>query len=116
MATATASPPKPHPLLLETLIGPAEAARLFPDHRGRGRVNPSTVWRWIRSGVRTSTGEVVRLEAIRIGTGWRTTVEAIERFVARLNADAPPPPAPRTPTQRQRAARRADDELDRAGW
>ena len=95
------------------------AGRLFPGHRGSKFVGPSTPFRWSTKGVKTASGEVIKLEAVRVGTRWLTSRSAVARFVAALTAAATPQskvaePA-RTPTQRQRAADRAASELKRRG-
>ena len=54
-------------------LGMSAAARCVPPHRGSHRASPSTPWRWIRQGVRTPDGRIVRLEAARIGSRWLTS-------------------------------------------
>jgi hypothetical protein len=44
------------------------------------------VFRHIVKGVRAANGEVIRLEAVRAGSRWLTSVEAIARFYERLTA------------------------------
>jgi hypothetical protein len=66
----------------ETMISLEAAARMLPPGR-RGRpVNASTIFRWIVDGTKTPAGAVVRLDGIRIGGRWLTSVEALERFAA----------------------------------
>jgi hypothetical protein len=65
------------------------AARLFPGHRGGAAVNPSTVFRWVTKGVRVAGGQLVRLEAVRVGCRWLTSRGAVSRFVAHLTATTP---------------------------
>ncbi len=65
-------------LAAETLLSLAEAAALIP-----GNPAPSTVARWAIHGVRG-----VRLESFVVGGKRRTSREAIDRFLAALNADA----------------------------
>lgn len=97
-----------HNLLTERLIGLAEAARLFPAYRQGRPVSPVTPWRWATKGVRRSDGATVRLEAVRVGGRWLTTVEAVERFIQNqtpiLATITPPPrqvkPAPAPDPQR----------------
>lgn len=100
----------------EKLFSPAAIAKLVPSHRDASHLNASTIFRWIVRGVRTPAGEIVKLEAVKLGCFWRTSLEAVERFSVRLTAASTPSPegvspAP-TPKQRQRAAiaasRRAD--------
>jgi len=106
-----------HDLTLELLLSLAQAARRFPPYR-RGRpVNPSTIWRWCRQGVKVPGGSIVKLECVRLSGRWLTSQEAISRFVA---AQTPPGDTearstPRSPKMRQRASERAGRELDRIG-
>lgn len=93
----------------ETLLSPAQAARLRPPTRSGKPTHPSTVFRWIARGVRGH-----RLEAVRLGGHLFTSVEALQRFADRLTADASEPTtAP--PTPNRRAADAAAAELDRMG-
>lgn len=102
-------------LLGEQLISLGEAARVFPGARGADRINPSTVLRWCRKGVRTATG-VVRLDSLRAGSRVFTTREAVSRFVASLSSPGRRDEGEsRTPTARRRAADAAAAALDAAG-
>ena len=86
------------------------AGRLFPGHRGGKFVDPSTVFRWLTKGTRTTDGRVVKLEAVRAGTRWLTSRGAIGRFVAALTPTVDPASAPTTPTSRSPAARNRASE------
>jgi hypothetical protein len=98
----------------ETLISLAQAAALFPGHRGARRLHPATLTRWILKGARAVDGRRVQLEALRVGCRWLTSPPALGRFAAALGpADAPPPP--RSPAARDRASDRAAAELERRG-
>jgi hypothetical protein len=101
----------------ESTLTLAQAARMLPPGR-RGRpATLSCVLRWVRDGVKTPTG-TIRLEAIRLGGRWLTSVEALERFAARQTpafGERPAPPTPRTPAQRERATRAATRELEAEG-
>jgi hypothetical protein len=44
-----------------------------------GHVHPRTIHNWIRRGVRG-----IRLDAVRVGSRWWTSVEALHRFVEAL--------------------------------
>ncbi len=110
----------------EKLYSPAAAAKAsrVPGHRGGPHLNGSTIFRHIVKGVRAANGEVIRLEAVRVGHRWLTSLEAIARFAERLTAaqitaeDSPEPSAP-TPKARQRveatAAKQARAIFGRAG-
>lgn len=62
-----------------------ETMRLLKRAAKRIPGNPhfTTVFRWTKKGVRG-----VRLEATRVGGRWYTSDEAVDRFLARLNADS----------------------------
>jgi len=81
----------------------------------------STVLRAITKGLKSATGERIRLEALRVGGRWITSREAVERFTARLTSAAldhdgkgAEPPL-RSSRQRARELARVDRELDRLG-
>jgi hypothetical protein len=101
----------------ETLISLKAAARMLPPGR-RGRpVTLSCLLRWIIDGVKLSDGSVCRLEAVRMGGRWLTSVEGLQRFAERQTprlGDAGPPPL-RTAATRQQASERAAAELDKIG-
>jgi hypothetical protein len=113
--------PQEIPTLLtnsERLYSPTAAAKAskVPGHRGNAHLNGSTLFRHIVKGVRAGNGQVIRLEAVRVGGRWLTSLEAIARFAEKLTAasipsDTPPAPAP-TPKQRQRAAKAASAQAD----
>jgi hypothetical protein len=107
-------------LAAEQPIPLAAACRLVPPGRNGRKTHISTLIRWITAGSRAPSGERVRLEAVRVGGRWLTSASALQRFAAALTprlGDDPPAatPAPRTPSQRRRAAERACRELQDAG-
>ena len=98
----------------ERVIPIREAPKHIP-----GRPNVSTAYRWMTDGVKVSgTNERVRLETVKVGGQRFTSIEAIQRFIARTTAASPgdsaPPPRPTT-RQREAAIRQAERELERAG-
>jgi hypothetical protein len=100
----------------ETSLSLSQAARLLPPGRGGRPVTLSCLLRWVLTGVRSPSGGLVRLDAIRLGGRWVTSREAIQRFAEALTPrldDAPP--GQRTPTARQRASNLAEKELTRLG-
>ena len=104
-------------LQIETSLSLSQAARLLP-HGRRGRpVTLSCVLRWVLDGLRGPSGDLVRLEALRLGGRWITSKEAIQRFAEKLTPSlgSVKPEAPRTPTQRSRAAEQAAKRLERHG-
>src|SRR5262245_44373289 len=106
-------------LLTETSLSLTEAARLLPRGRRNRKPHFSTLLRWILSGAKSATGELVRLEALRLGGRWVTTHEALQRFAARLtpSLDGPPnaPPPRRSTKARQRASEQAATALEKLG-
>lgn len=90
----------------ETLLTFPQAAATLP-----GRPHVSTLHRWRLRGVRG-----VKLETCLIGGRRYTSQEALERFSAATTAAANgEAPKVRTPTQRERAIRQAEQELAREG-
>jgi Protein of unknown function (DUF1580) len=59
----------------EKLLSMSQAARLIPPSRSGRATHTSTLVRWIHRGVRGR-----RLDAVRIGGSWVTSVEALARF------------------------------------
>jgi hypothetical protein len=104
-------------LTSESTLTLTQAARLLPPGRRDRPVSMSCVLRWVLTGTRTSSGEVVCVEALRLGGRWITSREALQRFADRLTPrlGEPPPPIPCTPGHRRRASERAAAELDRIG-
>src|SRR5262245_33811722 len=97
-------------LRTETLMGLPQAARSIPSGRGNRPVNPRTLFRWISTGVKLPSGQVLRLEAVRLGGRWLTSAEALQRFADAQTPDLGQPalPLPRTPTARRRDSERAE--------
>lgn len=109
-------------LISENVLSFGQAAKRVPPTRAGRPTSPSTIWRWFSHGCRAADGRLVRLEAVRLGGRWVTTLEAIGRFSAQLTcaepavlADQITEPVCRTPTARNRASQRAADELSRVG-
>jgi hypothetical protein len=101
----------------EKTISLSQAARTLPPFRLGRPVTLSCVLRWVLQGVKTTDGRRVRLEALRLGGKWITSMEAIQRFA---EAQTPTPNHPsmatlRTPTRRRKAADRAGKELEKIG-
>ena len=101
----------------ESTISLNQAARLLPLGRGGRPASLSCVLRWILTGARGPSGERVRLEAVRLGSRWITSQEALQRFAERLTPrlDAADQPTPRGPAKRHRDSDRAAEQLDELG-
>jgi hypothetical protein len=100
----------------------SHASKFLPSaRRGRdGRSSPvslSCLLRWVLDGVRTPDGKRVRLEALRLGGKWVTSLEALQRFAEAQTPmlEQPSISIPRSPAKRQKAALRAEKALERAG-
>ena len=104
-------------LSTETTVSLAQVAREQPSGRGGASCSLGCVLRWVLKGVKSPSGELVRLEAIRLGGRWLTSREAVQRFAERLtpNLSSEPAPTPRTPSQRRRADETAARELEHMG-
>ena len=101
----------------EALLSLNAAARIMPAGRNGSACSLGAVLRWVLCGSRSPSGELVRLEAIRMGGRWLTSREALQRFAERLtpSLDGEAAPTPRTTRQRQRAAERATKKLESMG-
>ena len=120
MSASSDLAPTDAPLVYQEIIsGQAvsfpQVARRLPSYRGGRPVNPSTIWRWAFSGVRTADGRRVRLEVARLSGRWLTSEGALSRFLAAQQCASEPGAAPRTHGQRQRASEMAAAELAKNG-
>ena len=97
-------------LLSEDLLTLAAACRLYPGARGAKSKHPKTIIRYIRKGCRADNGTLVKLEAIRDGGRLLTSREALIRFHELLSV-----PAGKLTRSQERAAVRAELELERMG-
>jgi hypothetical protein len=105
-------------LSTESTLSLSQAARLVPPGRGGARASLSCILRWVLKGAKSPTGELVRLDAVRLGGRWITSREALQRFAERLTPrieDCCVSRTQHTPTQRQRANERVAAELARVG-
>jgi hypothetical protein len=97
-------------LKTETIIDLKQA----PPYLGRSRngrpVHYSYLVRAIRKGINGH-----RLEALRIGNRWITSVEALQRWAEIQTLGSEELPVSRPLTVRRRAAARADEELTKRG-
>jgi hypothetical protein len=107
----------------ETLISLAQAAKKIPSTRTNGcKLHPATLTRWINFGVRTKSGNRIKLEAVKVGAGFVTSEQAVDRFLEAISEDQSSqqesedtsekaPRKPSTPTSRKRRAASAEQEL-----
>ena len=93
----------------EQLLTLQQAADRMPVSRGGRPVHLATIWRWIKAR---------KLEGVRLGDRWLTSVEALQRYAERQTLAAlgnePIPPAPvQTAGRRKAIERRARSGVDR---
>ncbi len=94
----------------------ASVAAMFPAHRGKGRMNPSAVFRWATTGTKTRDGRLVRLGTIRVGNRLLTSKAAVARYVASISNSPVGTVAERlSPTAQHRRGEKAAAELARLG-
>jgi hypothetical protein len=84
----------PAGILSEHVLSLDEAAERLPAGRSGQATAPSTVFRWIVTGYRLPGGRLVRLDGVKVGRRWLTSVEALHRFADALTAEARPALAP----------------------
>ncbi len=110
-------------LLTETVLSFSQAARRLPPFRGSRPVASATIWRWVSEGVRLPDGTRLKLEAVRLGGRWVTSLEALGRFSdkqtqaqsTQIPLSGHEPESLRTPAQREKASQRASAELEALG-
>ena len=93
--TAKQPPPEPAPparrqtgnfdILAEQVVSFSELARRLPRRRNGRPTHTATVHRWRQRGLKG-----IRLEAIRLGGSWATSLEAYRRFCEALTRLADP--------------------------
>src|SRR4051794_8499124 len=93
-------------LLDETVVYLSDVPGHIPPGKDGRRTHLSTVVRWKDRGVRG-----VRLEAVRLGGRWVTSLEALARFAARVT-EVVTPLSPARPTAAARE--RHHEQVDRA--
>ena len=106
MDTPTISPTLAEEIIGGLALGPGEVARMVPARRNGRPTSPSTIWRWMSSGIRVN-GQVIKLASVRIGTNRLTSRRALLEFLERQQAaqQGEPDPAPTpSPTQSRRRA------------
>jgi hypothetical protein len=67
--------------------------------------------------VKSPSGDLVKLEACRLGGRWMTSREALQRFSERLTPElGAAQSTPRSPAARRKASDRAEQELQQLGF
>lgn len=104
----------PHPLLAETVLTLTQAAGRLPGAKGCRHPNPTTLLRWVIRGAKARDGRRVRLDAVKLPGGWRTSAEALGRFLAAIGPEEPAPARP-SPAARRKAGEAAGRRLEAMG-
>jgi len=91
-----------------------QATSHVPSRKPGRRVHPSTLWRWSRHGIIGRDGSRVHLEVIQAGGTPCTSIEALQRFFARLTGEAHATVAT-TSAPSGKAHKRTEAALDAAG-
>ena len=99
-------------LRTETVLSLPQAVRRLPPGRGGKPMHVSTLVRAITKGTRGGH----KLEGLRVGGRWLTSVEALQRWAERQTADLVDSETPRPSTVRSRSSERAGRELDERGF
>jgi hypothetical protein len=105
-------------LEIERTIPLTQAAGHLPKGRADRAVSFSTVLRWVLRGARGPDGTRIRLEAVRLGGRWVTSIEAIQRFADALTPNlstADGKGVRKATTRRQRACDAAARKLQEMG-
>jgi hypothetical protein len=94
----------------ETAVSLGQATRVLPPGRNGRPVHISTLVRAITKGVNGH-----KLEALRVGKRWVTSVEAIQRWAEAQTPGPDAPPHARSSIVRSSANHRADRRLTELG-
>ena len=97
----------------EQLITFKALAERLPRRRRNRPVSISSIFRWRQRGIKG-----IRLDAIRIGGAWHTSLEAFKRFTAALTAASESDDSNLTGTERvkNRNYIDADSQLEEKRW
>ncbi|MBL8815483.1 MAG: hypothetical protein JNL58_05605 [Planctomyces sp.] len=61
-------------------------SQLIPQSSDGKSLNCSTLWRWVRRGLRGANGERIKLEVVYVGRTPHVSAEMVERFFQRVTA------------------------------
>jgi hypothetical protein len=98
----------------EKLIPLQKARDEIPPGRNGKRTAFSTVLRWVLDGVNTPKGKV-RLEAVRLGGRWLTSIQALNRFAAAQTPNLDGEGVEASPDATTARASKANAELEKVG-
>jgi hypothetical protein len=91
----------------QPLLSVSKAAKL-------AEVSPSATTRWIVAGVMLRDGRRLKLKAIRLPGGYRTTEAWLDEFIGALTADRTGAPVPAELVEER--AERSIASLEAQGW
>jgi hypothetical protein len=95
----------------DEILSIAQAARSLPSVREGKKPHPNTIIRWAKSGIKSKSGRIIRLEIFRVGGTTCTSVSALRRFFDRLN-DIEPVNTPQLPAKLQKALTKQAEEAE----
>jgi hypothetical protein len=86
-------------LMGEGLLSPSALAKQLPSFRvaNSGSTHPATIKRWIERGILLPDGTRLRLEAVKVGARWMSSVPALKRFIDRQTEQRANPTTPAEP-------------------
>lgn len=100
----------------EQVLPLPKAARRLPVLRGAKSPHPFTLSRWASKGRKSAGGNTVYLETCKVGGTVCTSVEALRRFIDRLNdVERCDPPKSRSQEQMEQQAEQAKKRLMQKG-
>jgi len=104
-------------ILREKWLGLHEIAKLVPSCRHSGHLTPNAIYRWATRGVRSASGQTIRLESVRVAGRILSSREALERFILAQSTPTETQLSEpcRTPAARRSASERAADALQDLG-
>jgi hypothetical protein len=106
----------PIDLRTQKALSVKELARLVPTAKEGHPTDEGRIVRFIERGVRDRRGNVHKLAALRIGSQWVSTVEALQEFGEALAAASLlSGPARLTTSQARKAIERADRDIECPG-
>lgn len=70
---------------IDDLVPLGRARRELIPYGNNGKpISPTTAWRWVRKGLKSATGERIKLTVVMVGGRPFLTRQAVEDFFARL--------------------------------
>jgi hypothetical protein len=100
--------------MTDKLMSLKDVARLSAFKRNGKPAHLSTVHRWVTRGAKSVAGHRVILETVRIPSGMKTTVAAVEEFIHALSHNEGPQPKEPSARKKLRALRERRNMIEAA--